>query len=78
MVNMKKWLSLFTVSRRGSTRRKESWDCDQLHDGMDDHEMSFTVALCEDEEASNAGNLNFLLHIQGKQFSLVAPLSIPK
>ena len=62
MVNMKKWLSLFTISRRGSSH-KESWDCDQLHDGMDDHEMSFTVALCEEEEDLNAGKQNYNLFL---------------
>lgn len=59
MVNMKKWLSLFAISRKGRIW-KESWDCDQ-HDVMDDHEMSFTVALCENEESANAGYSNLCL-----------------
>ena len=52
---MKKWLSFFTISRKGSN--KGAWDCHQLHDGMNDHEMAFSVRLCDNEENSNEGRM---------------------
>ena len=53
MVNMKKWLSILTLSsRRGSKAGGLGrWDGTDQQE-LNDHEMSFAVRLCEDEENS--------------------------